>query len=123
MITNTIEQNRTMSALSEQIHVFVDEQGVRRAAVGGYIYDYTTFCTMLLWAMGSSVAYIAIMSENGSMKQLKQLNSKDQLLTDKDNYKTAKYLYHKFGNIARQYTKEELANAYLTAIEQGQTVN
>ncbi len=118
MTTDIIEQNRTMSKLSEQIHVFVDNQGVRRAAVGGYIYDYTTFCTMLLWAMGSSVAYLAIMSENGAMDQLKQVNSEDQLLIGKDNYKTAKYLYKKFGDIARQYTKEELARAYLAAIEQ-----
>lgn len=119
MTTDTIEQHRTMSTLSEQIHVFVDEQGVRRAAVGGYIYDYTTFCTMLLWAMGSSVAYLAIMSENGSMEQLKRVNSNDQFLADKNNYKTAKYLYNKFGQIARQYTKEELANVYLAAIAHG----
>lgn len=118
MTTDIIEQNRTLSTLSEQIHVFVDDQGMRRAAIGGYIYDYTTFCTMLLWAMGGSVAHIAIMSENGSMEQLKQVNSNDQFLADKNNYRTAKYLYSKFGNIARQYTKEELASAYLAAIAQ-----
>lgn len=118
MTTDTIEQSRVQSVLSESLHIFVDEQGVRRAAINGYIYDYTTFCTMLLWAMGGSVAYLSIMSENGSIDTLKQLNAHDPKLIEKPNYKSAKYLYSKFGEIARQYTKEQLAELYLAALAQ-----
>jgi hypothetical protein len=118
MTTETIEHSRVQSILSEQLHIFVDEQGVRRAAIKGYIYDYTTFCTMLLWAMGGSVAYLNIMSENGNVATLKQLNAQDPKLIEKDNYRSAKYLYSKFGEVARQYTKEQLAEIYLAALVQ-----
>ena len=118
MTTETIEQNRVQSILSESLHIFVDEQGTRRAALNGYIYDYTTFCTMLLWAMGGSVAYLNILSENGSIDSLKQLNAQDLRLVEKNNYRSAKYLYSKFGEVARQYTKEQLAELYLAALAQ-----
>lgn len=118
MTIDTIEQTRVQSILSESLHIFVDDQGVRRAAIKGYIYDYTTFCTMLLWAMGGSVAYLSIMSENGSINLLKQLNAQDQRLVERDNYRSAKYLYSKFGEMARQYTKEQLAELYLAALAQ-----
>lgn len=118
MTTNTIEQSRVQSVLSESLHIFVDEQGVRRAAINGYIFDYTTFCTMLLWAMGGSVAYLTIMSENGSIDTLKQINAHDPKLVEKNNYRSAKYLYSKFGDVARQYTKEQLAELYLAALAQ-----
>lgn len=116
MTTDCIEQSRVHSVLSEQLHIFVDDKGVRRAAVGGYILDYTTFCTMLLWAMGGSVAYLSLMSENGSIDELKKLNSEDQWFLEKNNYRIAKYLYSKFGAVARQYTKDELAKLYIDAI-------
>ncbi len=118
MTTNITEQARIQSVLSEQFHVFADDAGIRRVAIGGYILDYATFCTMLLWALAGSVAYMSLLAERSSaVDSLKTLNPADDILQHHTNYKATKYMYSKFGAVARKYTKEELAKIYVDNID------
>ena len=119
MTTDTSEQARIQSVLSEQFHMFADDNGIRRVAIGGYILDYATFCTMLLWALGGSVAYMKLLSDRHSaIDNLKTLNPTDDILQKHTNYKATKYMYSKFGAVARRYTKEELAKIYIDNLDQ-----
>jgi len=119
MTTDTSDQARIQSVLSEQFHVFVDDNGTRRVAIGGYILEYATFCTMLLWALAGSVAYMGLLAErSGAIDSLKMLNPTDDTLQRHTNYKATKYMYSKFGAVARKYTKEELVKIYIDSVDQ-----
>lgn len=118
MTTNITEQTRIQSVLSEQFHVFVDDDSVRCVAIGGYILEYATFCTMLLWALAGSVAYMGLLAERSdAVDSFKTLNPTDDILQKHTNYKATKYMYSKFGAVARKYTKEELAKIYIDNLD------
>lgn len=109
MITDQVHQARVQSALTERFHLGLDDNGRRWIAIGGYLMDYATFCTMLVWRMSGSVSYISIISKRPDLiDQLKEMNPTDMRLAGLEGYPAIKHLYYKVGRLLSNYNNDEL---------------
>lgn len=81
--TIDLEQLKTFSVLSDTPQFFDGGPGSKFVTYLGYTFTFSTFTTLLMWAMCDQPIYYHIWSEQTeSVRLLKKLNSHDQKLQD-----------------------------------------
>jgi hypothetical protein len=91
-----LEDLRVMSLLSDLPHEKT-YQGRRYVAYAGYVLTYSTFVTVMLWAIAGAKIYHRIWKERpGSIEEAKQLNPQDGRLSGMHDDHVGQYLRDRF---------------------------
>jgi len=91
MTVTDIEQARTLSLLTESPHLIVNDQ--KHVAFAGYVFTYSTFATVFMWAMCGQVIYKRIWAEQeGAVQSVKDLNPHDTRLQAMSDNNVGNYL-------------------------------
>lgn len=121
MDTDILDQMRIESRLAESVCIRRNNNGYRVVAMNGYIVDYPTFCTMLVWYISDVMGYSKILQERtGLIPTLKNLNQWDKDLKSLTGYNAINHLYISMFKSARGHDKKEFSARFLEMIRESQ---
>lgn len=89
-----------MSVLSESPQL-IHHDGRRLAAYAGYVMPFSSFSTLLLWAICGPKIYHKIWDETGAGREIKALNAKDERLQHWREDTVGQFLAEVFANQLR----------------------
>lgn len=114
MHTETIDRLRIESRLAESFCIGIDDHGSRLVAMNGYVVDYPTFCTMLIWYMSNTMGFSRILENRPGIKQtLVSLNQWDKTLESMDRNHAINHVYKRMFKPLRTLDKKDVATRLL----------
>lgn len=117
MDTNVIDRLRIESRLSESFCIAATNDGKRIVAMNGYVVDYPTFCTMLIWYLSDTMGYSRILQErNGLVTFLKHANEWDGHLSKLNGYHVMNHIYNSMFIPLRGQDKKEVGARLLSML-------
>lgn len=118
MATDLLDRLRIESRLSESFCIAATEDGKRMVAMNGYIVDYPTFCTMLIWYLSDTMGYSKILQERqGLIPFLKRANEWDPNLSKLNGYHVINHVYNSMFTPMRGHDRKDACHRLLAMLQ------
>lgn len=110
------EQARTLSLLTDQPHmIMIDEK--KYVAFKGYVFTYSTFSAVFMWAICGQSLYSKIWSDQEhSIASVKELNLHDKQLQALEDINVGYYLAGKIRESMSKLSPAEVESAIVTML-------
>lgn len=110
------EQARTLSLLTDQPHMItVDKK--KYVAFKGYVFTYSTFSAVFMWAICGQSLYSKIWSDQeNSVSTVKELNLHDKHLQTLEDIKVGYYLAGKIRESMSKLSPADVESAIVTML-------
>lgn len=112
------EEARTLSILTDQPHMIIFDQK-KYVAFKGYVFTYSTFSAVFMWAICGQSLYSKIWSDQeNAIKTVKELNLHDKKLQALEDIKVGYYLAGKIRESMAKLSPAEVESAIVTMLSE-----